>query len=106
CGIADDRFFPAPSSIASTFWDELIHGPLLTDAYATLERVLIGVAIGGIPAVAVGLALGMWTTARELIAPIFSALYPVPKIAIFPLLLMIFGLGEAPKYAVIAIVVF
>jgi NitT/TauT family transport system ATP-binding protein len=106
CGVADDRFFPAPSSIASTFWDELIHGPLLTDAYATLERVLIGVAIGGIPAVAVGLALGMWTTARELIAPIFAALYPVPKIAIFPLLLMIFGLGEAPKYAVIAIVVF
>ncbi|MFT4118790.1 ATP-binding cassette domain-containing protein [Bradyrhizobium sp.] len=105
-GIADDRFFPAPSSILSIFWNELAHGPLLVDAYATLERVLIGFAIGGIPAIALGLALGMWPTARELIAPIFSALYPVPKIATFPLLLMIFGLGEAPKYAVIAIVVF
>ncbi len=105
-GIADDRFFPAPSSIISIFWAELVHGPLLVDAYATLERVLIGFAIGGIPAIALGLALGMWSTARDLIAPIFSALYPVPKIATYPLLLMMFGLGEAPKYAVIAIVVF
>lgn len=105
-GVADDRFFPAPSSILSIFWSELIHGPLLADAYATLERVLVGFAIGGIPAIALGLMLGVWPIARELIAPIFSALYPIPKIATFPLLLMIFGLGEAPKYAIIAIVVF
>jgi NitT/TauT family transport system ATP-binding protein len=105
-GLADDRFFPAPSSIVSIFWDELVHGPLLLDTYATLMRVGIGLLIGGLPAIALGLVLGMWSTAREIITPIFTALYPVPKIATFPLLLMVFGLGEAPKYAVIAIVVF
>ncbi|WJR79948.1 ATP-binding cassette domain-containing protein [Bradyrhizobium sp. NP1] len=105
-GMADDRFFPAPSSILSIFWEELVHGPLLADTYATLARVLIGLLIGGVPAIALGLVLGLWSTAREIIAPIFTALYPVPKIATFPLLLMVFGLGEAPKYAVIAIVVF
>lgn len=105
-GLLDARFFPAPSSIGWIFWDELAHGPLLRDTYATIERVGIGFLIGGIPAIILGLILGLWPTGRVIITPIFSALYPVPKIATFPLLLMIFGLGEAPKYAVIAIVVF
>ncbi|MGE0341347.1 MAG: ABC transporter permease, partial [Xanthobacteraceae bacterium] len=105
-GTVDERFFPSPSSIASVFWAELMAGSLLIDGLATLKRVGIGFLIGGIPAVILGLVLGLWRTARELIAPIFSALYPVPKIATFPLLLLVFGIGEAPKYAVIAIVVF
>lgn len=102
----DTRFFPAPSDIAVVFWDELAYGTMAADALATLKRVGIGFLAGAIPAILLGLGLGLWPMARQLVAPIFSALYPVPKIATFPLLLLLLGVGEAPKYTVIAIVVF
>lgn len=105
-GVLDARFFPAPSSITGEAWDLMKSGALLTDAWATLRRIVIGMVIGGVPAVALGLLLGVWRRGRQLITPILSALYPVPKIAVFPLMLLIFGLGETSKYAITAIVVF
>jgi len=50
--------------------------------------------------------LGLFPRARQIFGPIFSALYPVPKIAILPLILLIFGVGDMSKYVVIAIGVF
>ena len=47
--------------------------------------------------------LGLSQPARRILGPIFSALYPVPKIAILPLILLIFGVGDASKFVVIAI---
>ena len=55
---------------------------------------------------AVGLLIGVNRWARAWIDPLISLLYPVPKIALIPLVLLIFGLGEAGKYALIAIGVF
>lgn len=105
-GLLDARFFPAPTSITGEGWDLLKSGELASDSWATLRRIIIGMILGGVPAVALGLLLGVWRRGRQLITPIFSALYPVPKIAVFPLMLLIFGLGETSKYAIIAIVVF
>lgn len=105
-GVLDARFFPPPSSITGEFWDLLKSGSLIEDSWATLRRIVIGMVIGGVPAIALGLVLGVWKRGRQVITPIFTALYPVPKIAIFPLMLLIFGFGEASKYAIVAIVVF
>ena len=105
-GALDARFFPPPSSIVDTFWQQLTTGSLPSDARATVQRVIIGFVMGSVPALALGLMLGIWRVPRLIITPILSALYPVPKIVIYPLLLLIFGLGETPKYVIIAIVVF
>jgi ABC-type nitrate/sulfonate/bicarbonate transport system ATPase subunit/ABC-type nitrate/sulfonate/bicarbonate transport system permease component len=105
-GALDFRFFPAPSAIFETFWELVTSGTLLTDALATVGRVAIGFAMGAIPALALGLALGLWRLPRQILNPIFSALYPVPKIAIFPLLLLLLGVGEMSKYVIIAVVAF
>jgi NitT/TauT family transport system permease protein len=45
----------------------------------------------------------MFRTPRLILSPIIAALYPVPKIAIFPILLLVFGLGDASKWAIVAI---
>ena len=105
-GALDFRFFPAPSAIFETFWELVTSGTLWTDALATVGRVAIGFAMGTIPALALGLALGLWRLPRQILNPIFSALYPVPKIAIFPLLLLLLGVGEMSKYVIIAVVAF
>ncbi|WP_113156767.1 ABC transporter permease [Nitratireductor sp. OM-1] len=104
--LIDRRFFPAPSAIAETAWRMIVSLELFEHMGATLRRVGIGYIMGAIPGITLGLILGLSQPARRILGPIFSALYPVPKIAILPLILLIFGVGDASKFVVIAIGVF
>jgi NitT/TauT family transport system permease protein len=104
--VLDARFFPAPSAIAGSFEQFASSGALASNLGITLERIVAGLAIGGIPGVAIGLLIGINRWARAVIDPLIAVLYPIPKIALIPLVLLIFGLGEAGKYALIAIGVF
>lgn len=104
--LVDARFFPAPSSIVSDFIAFLRSGELATNTLMTLERVLVGLLIGAIPGIALGLLVGVNRVARAIIEPVVALLYPIPKIAILPLILLIFGIGESSKYAIVAIGVF
>jgi NitT/TauT family transport system permease protein len=104
--LLDARFFPAPSSIVGDFVDFLRSGELVSNTWMTLQRVLVGFLIGGVPGVAIGLLVGVNRIARAIIDPIVGLLYPIPKIAILPLMLLIFGIGENSKYAIVAIGVF
>ncbi len=105
-GLIDRRFFPPPSAIAGTGWRMVISFELFEHISATLRRVGVGYVMGAIPGILLGLILGLSTPLRRVFAPIFAALYPVPKIAILPLILLIFGVGDASKFVVIAIGVF
>ena len=104
--LIDRRFFPAPSTIASTAWRMTVSLELFEHIGATLRRVGIGYVMGAVPGIVMGLVLGLSRPVRRLLGPIFAALYPVPKIAILPLILLIFGVGDASKFVVIAIGVF
>ncbi len=105
-GWVDQRFFPAPSAIVRAFWEAVTTGVLLHHLKVTLWRVILGTLIGGIPAVLIGLAMGLWRWLRLTLDPIIAATYPLPKSALFPLLLLIFGLGEGSKVSMVAIGVF
>lgn len=105
-GVLDVRFFPAPSSIIETFVKMLLDGVLLEHTAMTLSRILIGFVLGAVPGVLLGVLLGSVRPLRQLLEPIFASLLPIPKVAIFPLLLLIFGLGETSKYVIVAIGVF
>ncbi|MCS7246238.1 MAG: ABC transporter permease [Thermomicrobium sp.] len=105
-GWVDQRFFPAPSAIVRAFWDAVTTGVLLHHLKVTLWRVLLGTVIGGVPAVLLGLAMGLSRWLRLTLDPIIAATYPLPKSALFPLLLLIFGLGEGSKVSMVAIGVF
>lgn len=102
-GVIDQRFFPPPSAITSTAWEMIVSLEMFEHIGATLQRVVIGYALGAIPGVILGLVLGLTPSVRLVLAPLLAALYPVPKIAILPLILLIFGTGDASKYVVIAI---
>jgi len=104
--LLDARFFPAPSSIVGDFIDFLRSGELVSNTWTTLQRVVVGFLIGGIPGVAIGLLVGVNRVARAILEPVVALLYPIPKIAILPLILLIFGIGESSKYAIVAIGVF
>ncbi len=102
----DARFFPAPSSIVGTFAGLIASGELLQHVAVSMKRVLLGFLFGGAPALALGLAMGLSRWARAALNPIIAATYPIPKSAILPLVMLIFGLGDASKVALVAIGVF
>lgn len=102
----DVRFFPAPSTILRTLFKLAGSGLLWDNTWASLQRLFWGTVFGGVPALALGIAMGLYRPLRAAVDPLISATYPVPKSAILPLILLIFGLGEASKVVMVAIGVF
>lgn len=102
-GWIDTRFFPAPSSIARAFVATLHSGELLTDTRATLQRLVLGFLLGGVPGLVLGVLMGVYRPLRLALDPLIAATYPIPKSAILPLILLIFGLGESSKIVMVAI---
>ena len=105
-GLVDARFFPAPSRILGRLVGLAESGELWTNTWASLQRLFWGTLAGMIPALVLGLLVGLYRPVRAIVEPLVAATYPVPKSAILPLILLIFGLGEASKIVMVAIGVF
>jgi ABC-type nitrate/sulfonate/bicarbonate transport system permease component len=105
-GFGDRRFIPTPSDIAVRFVVWVESGELAMHTAATLWRVVAGFVIGAVPAVAIGLLMAMFRPVRYFFDPLIAALFPIPKVALMPLLLLAFGFGDASKIALVAIAVF
>ncbi len=109
-GYIDIRFFPSPSRIVYSAY-EVATTPseaslLLGDIVTTLKRLAIGYALGAVSGVVVGAAMGLYRPVRYALGPLVYATFPTPKLAIFPLLIVIFGLGDSSKIALITLAVF
>jgi len=96
-GLIDVRFFPAPSTVAHTFWQEVKSGMWFYHVRMTLMRVLVGFTVGAFAGILAGVIMGLSSFVRVAVYPLIAAIYPVPKVAIFPLVLLILGIGEASK---------
>ena len=73
---------------------------------ASLRRLALGWAVGTVLGLIVGLALGLFTLARSPGMAVVSALFPIPKIALVPLFIIWFGIGEGSKLVTLAFGVF
>ncbi len=104
--VLDSRFFPAPSGVSRTLFALITSGVLLNDIGISLIRIGAGFAIGATTGMVLGLLMGLSRLVRAAIKPLVGVIYPIPKIAILPLVMLIFGLGELSKYAIVAIGVF
>lgn len=102
-GLLDQRFFPAPTTIVASFGTLLRSGELATDVRDTLTRVLVGLLLGGVPGLIIGAIMGLSGTVRAFLKPVVAALFPIPKLAMLPLIFLIFGLGEEAKYVSVSI---
>jgi NitT/TauT family transport system permease protein len=84
----------------------LVSGELVVHLAKSLQRALLGFCLGALGGISVGLAVGFWSLAEAVGNPIIAATFPIPKIALLPLLILWLGIGEASKVAVIALGVF
>ena len=106
-GWVNPLFLPAPSAIAVAIYKLAMSGALwqhlsLVDRCGSASGWLLGTVAG----VIVGFAIGLSTLARGVGITFISALFPIPKIALLPLLILWLGIGEEPKIATIALGVF
>ncbi len=99
-------FFPAPSTIVRTSLRLISAGELTPHLKATLYRVGLGGVIGAAAGVALGVLMGWSCRIRNIVDPFVAAIHPIPKIAVFPVVMVIFGIGETSRVLVVAIAAF
>lgn len=105
-GVISELFLPAPSSIMADGWLMLTSGEIFANIAASFYRIAAGYIIGCIFGIALGLLTGMSKLADVTGTPIIYALYPIPKIALLPLIILWLGIGEISKITVISLGVF
>jgi ABC-type nitrate/sulfonate/bicarbonate transport system permease component len=102
-GFLDARILPPPTIVAVTIWDMILHDRLLENTGITTLRFLVGMIVGTIPGTLLGLTMGLFRGVRVLLKPLVAIFYPIPRIALFPLVLILVGLNETSNIIMIAI---
>jgi NitT/TauT family transport system permease protein len=78
-------------------------GLLFSDLGISLYRIFGGFLLGAIPGLLIGLTMGIFPIVKIIMDPVVAATYPIPKLAIMPLIMILFGLTELEKMVVIAL---
>ncbi len=104
--LVNPLFLPTPLGIVRALYRLAESGALWQHVSASLVRIVTGWALGTATGIIVGFAIGLWRVARSIGITFVSALFPIPKIAVLPLLILWLGIGEQPKIATIALGVF
>jgi NitT/TauT family transport system permease protein len=105
-GWVSPLFLPSPLAISHALIALAVSGELAGHVAASAGRIGIGWALGTAAGLTVGLSMGLWGLARSIGMSVVSALFPIPKIALLPLLILWLGIGEPSKVATIALGVF
>lgn len=101
-GLVDDIFLPPFSRVASTWWALAAGGELWANLGASLGRALGGflIALGG--AVPLGLLIGWYRLADEVLTPLLEVFRNTAALALLPVFVLLLGLGETAKVSLIA----
>ena len=105
-GWVSELYLPAPTSIVKTGWTMIISGEIAVNMQASLQRIGWGFFIGSAAGIAIGLLTGFSRLAEAVGNPMIYSLYPIPKIALLPLIILWLGIGEVSKVSIIALGVF
>jgi ABC-type nitrate/sulfonate/bicarbonate transport system permease component len=92
---------PSLGAVARELGTFVLRGERLVEAWSSLYRALTGFALAALAGVPLGLAIGRWHRAARIVEPVLSATYPVPKIALFPVLVFALGIGSLSKISLV-----
>jgi NitT/TauT family transport system permease protein len=104
---ANLRFWMSgPIEIVARLWSWILDGSLWGNVGATLLAMALGYALGTASGIALGLTFGLMPRLHRVLSPYIAALYAMPKIALAPLFVIVFGIGIESKIALVALTVF
>jgi NitT/TauT family transport system permease protein len=100
-GLVNPSLGPEPHQVAAKFWELLTRARLPLDIVMSTQRVFIGVTLGIALAVPVGFVLGWYRDVRRFIDPLLNFFRALPPIALIPLVIVYFGIGEPAKIVIL-----
>lgn len=101
-GVFPSSLVAKPSSVGTAFLELIKDGSLLKHIWSSLFRLALGFAVGSILALILGLFVGTSDLVSKILNPTLSTLGPIPPVAWIPLLIILFGIGDGSKIALIA----
>ncbi len=101
-GLMPTRILAAPSSVLLTMFDMIRSGELPSNLLVSFWRAAIGLTIGVGLGIALGLTAGLSRPGDSVIDPLVQIKRTIPVVALSPLFIVWFGIGETPKIALIA----
>jgi len=101
-GLIPERTLAAPSAVLSTLFDMIVSGELPSNLLVSTLRVLSGLAIGVTVGLVLALVAGLSRTGEATVDPLMQIKRTIPTLALTPLFIVWFGIGETPKIALIA----
>lgn len=105
-GLLSTLFYPPPSTILRTLARLVASGELVTHLAASALRIVVGFAWGAGIGLLLGVLMGWSSRVRTVLDPLIAAAHPVPRLALLPLILLLFGIGETSRLIVVAISAF
>ncbi|MFY9727091.1 MAG: ABC transporter permease [Bryobacteraceae bacterium] len=101
--ILDPLFFPPPSKVGAALWAMLLSGELGREVGITLARAGTGLLAGVVGGALVSILLCLSARLRTAAQPLVSALYSTPRLTMLPMVMLIFGVNETSRLALVAL---
>jgi len=100
-GLADRTFLPPLSEVLHAWWQLLLSGELINHIAASLIRALGGYAIALAYGIPLGIAIGWYKGVSDVINPLIELCRNTAALALFPLFILLLGIGETSKIAIV-----
>src|SRR5690606_856115 len=100
------RYVVAPTTALRTVWQRIVSAELFDDGLASLFASHSGFVMGSLARIIACLVCAVGKPAEASVDPLVSTLYPVPKIALLPVIITWLGFGDLSKIVLISLAVF
>lgn len=101
-GLIPERTLAAPSQVLATLWSMTVSGELTDNLFVSFLRIIAGLAIGVSTGIVLALVAGLSRQGEVAVDPLMQIKRTIPTLALTPLFIVWFGIGETPKIALIA----
>ena len=105
-GFITNRLMPAPVDVARAFWDKAVSGELAINVGVSAARAVSGLLVGGSIGFALGIVNGLSRLSHTLTDTTLQMIRTVPNLALIPLVILWFGIGEEAKLFLTSLGVF
>jgi sulfonate transport system permease protein len=105
-GLVGNRLMPAPSQVLAAGWDKIVSGELAANVGISGLRAVAGLLVGGIIGILLGLANGLSRASFTFTDTTLQMIRTIPNLALIPLVILWFGIGEEAKLFLTSLGVF
>jgi len=98
-GVINPESLPPLSAVATAWWGLLMDGSLVSNGLSSMWEIIIGLGLSIVVGIGAGVLMAWYAPVDALVSPLMKSLYPMPKSALIPVMILWFGLGIGSKIA-------